>query len=81
MADVSDVMKDVDGAYSSKRLGTLSGLALFAVGFLADTFTDYNMSQNLAELLMVIILGGMGLSVAERWQPGRAAAKPEETKP
>jgi len=65
MADISQAIQDRDGSTSSKRLITIAAFLLFAVGYLADTFTAHHPSQYLVDDLMIVILGGLGFTAAE----------------
>ena len=67
MAEISGALKDVDGSYSSKRVLAFIALALYGVGFIADTFTPHKVTPHLADGLMIIILGGIGSALAERF--------------
>ena len=78
MVNISGALKDIDGSYSSKRILAFMALAFYGVGFLADTFTDSKVPPHLADGLMIIILGGIGSALAERFAP---KAKPEASGP
>lgn len=75
MGQIAGVLKDIDGSYSSKRTLAFVSLALYGIGFLADTFAGRSVAPNLADGLMIIILGGIGSSLAERFAP-KAKAEP-----
>jgi len=77
MAEVSSIIKDVDGNGSSKRVIAFIAIGLMGVGFIADIFLSHKVNEHIADLLQWVVLGGMGLSVAERWQPGAKPPAPE----
>lgn len=69
----TDVLKDVDGAYSSKRTYTavalLAFLALVGVDVWQSATTGRAPTQYIVDALMYIIAAGFGFSASERWAP------------
>lgn len=66
-----DALKDIDGAYSSKRVAAFIALALFSLIVFVDLYlavtTSRPPSDSIVSALMVIISGGFLTAVAERY--------------
>lgn len=74
MADpsVATTLQDVDGRYSSKRIASFIALGLFTAAMAVDTLTGHKVATNYIDDLMIIIVSGLGLAVAERFAPRQA---------
>jgi hypothetical protein len=64
-----------DDGISSRRLITFLAFVCCAVAFFAKLFFGYKIEPNLFDGMMYIVIGGLGVTVAERF-----ASKPKETK-
>jgi len=60
-------LSDVDGAWSSKRVITAIGMALFTVAFFANTFWHFTTDASIMNILGAIITGGLATTASERF--------------
>lgn len=52
---------------SSKRVVTLLAFAFCSIAFFANTFFGYKVDPHLYDGMMYIVIGGLGVTVAERF--------------
>lgn len=64
-----------DGGISSRRLITFLAFICCAVAFFANLFFGFKIEPNLFDGMMYIVIGGLGVTVAERF-----ATKQKESK-
>ena len=64
-----------DDGISSRRLITFLAFICCVVAFFANLFFGYKIDTNLFDGMMYIVIGGLGVTVAERF-----ASKPKESK-
>lgn len=62
---------------SSKRFITMMAFVLLAVGFVAEMFFGKNVNQQTYEIMMYIVLGGLGFTASEKFG-SRRNAKPQK---
>lgn len=62
-----------DDGISSKRLVTFLAFICCTIAFFANLFFGYKIDTNLFDGMMYIVIGGLGVTVAERF-----ASKPKE---
>lgn len=63
---------------SSKRFITLIAFVLMAMGFVAEMFFGRSINQQTYEIMMYIVLGGLGFTASEKF--GTKAGNTEESK-
>lgn len=68
---LNECCKDIDGAYSSKRIVALTAFGLFVLGFGLATFTSVIPPEYMMHDLVYIIGGALGFVGLERF--GRKA--------
>ncbi len=56
-----------DGKISSKRMVTLLAFLMMAIGFLANLFGGFVMSENIYTSMEYIVLGGLGFTASEQF--------------
>lgn len=52
---------------SSKRLITLIAFVLMSIGFIAELFFDKTVNYQTYEIMMYIVLGGLGFTASEKF--------------
>ena len=52
---------------SSKRFITFCAFVLLAIGFIAEMFFAKNVNQQTYEIMMYIVLGGLGFTASEKF--------------
>jgi hypothetical protein len=68
MNPVSGIIKDIDGNFSSKRVGALTALAGL-LGCLAAHVVGHTPPDYIVHAFTFVASSGMGLSCAERFAP------------
>lgn len=58
-----------DNSVSSKRVVTFLAFILCAVGFIANLFWGYTVSEFIYNSMMYIVLGGLGFTGLEKFAP------------
>jgi hypothetical protein len=57
----------IDGSISSRRIVTLIALSLVVLAFILNLFWDFTVEEYMYNSMMVIVLGGLGTTVAEKF--------------
>lgn len=57
----------VDGSVSSKRVVTLIAMFLLVLGYVLNLFWDFTVEEYMYNSMMVIVLAGLGTTVAEKF--------------
>lgn len=57
----------IDGSVSSKRVVTLIAMFLLVLGYVLNLFWDFTVEEYMYNSMMVIVLGGLGTTVAEKF--------------
>ena len=57
----------VDGSVSSKRVVTLIAMSLLVLGYVLNLFWDFTVEEYMYNSMMVIVLAGLGTTVAEKF--------------
>jgi hypothetical protein len=63
----SMISDGIDGSVSSKRVVTLIALSLVVLAFILNLFWDFTVEEYMYNSMMVIVLGGLGTTVAEKF--------------
>ena len=63
----SMISDGIDGSVSSKRVVTLIALFLVVLAFILNLFWDFTVEEYMYNSMMVIVLGGLGTTVAEKF--------------
>lgn len=63
----SMISDGIDGSVSSKRVVTLIALFLVVLAFILNLFLDFTVEEYMYNSMMVIVLGGLGTTVAEKF--------------
>jgi hypothetical protein len=66
-----------DGKISSKRMVTLLAFLMMAIGFLANLFWNFDISENIYTSMEYIVLGGLGFTASEQFSTRKTT--PETT--
>lgn len=64
---MKQVIQDVDGRLSSKRIITLISMVTLIILFAVDIFTKFSVSENILNVLEWIIIAGLGIVGSERF--------------
>lgn len=64
---MKQVIQDVDGRLSSKRVVTIIAMVTLLVFFSIDTFTKFSVSETVFNVLEWIIIAGLGIVGSERF--------------
>ena len=57
----------INGSVSSKRVVTLIAMFLLVLGYVSNLFWDFTVEEYMYNSMMVIVLGGLGTTVAEKF--------------
>ena len=68
---VKEVLSDVDGRLSSKRIFTLLGFIMIMSGFYGDLIWDLTVAPVVFESVTFIVIAGLGFTGAEKFAPKR----------
>ncbi len=63
----SMISDGIDGSVSSKRVVTLIALSLVVLAFILNLFWGFTVEEYMYNSMMVIVLGGLGTTVAEKF--------------
>ena len=63
----SMISDGIDGSVSSKRVVTLIALFLVVLAFILNLFWGFTVEEYMYNSMMVIVLGGLGTTVAEKF--------------
>ena len=63
----SMVADGADGSVSSKRVITVMSTFLVGLAFLLNLFLGMNVDKNMYDSMMMIVIAGMGTTVAEKF--------------
>lgn len=66
-----------DGKISSKRIVTLLAFLMMAIGFIANLFWNFDISENIYTSMEYIVLGGLGFTASEQFSTRKTT--PETT--
>jgi hypothetical protein len=71
-----------DGKISSKRIVTLLAFLMMTIGFLANLFGGFQISENIYTSMEYIVLGGLGFTASEQFSTKKTApAEPTTEEP
>lgn len=72
MSDTAkQIMSDINGNLSSKRLVMFIAMLLIVIGYLANVFMGKTVDQNMFNSIMYIVIAGLGITGAEQFAPVR----------
>ena len=63
----SMIADGIDGSVSSKRVVTLIAMTLLVLAYVLNLFWDFTIEEYMYNSMMVIVLGGLGTTVAEKF--------------
>jgi hypothetical protein len=72
MGITKEIMSDINGNLSSKRLVTIISLALISAGYIANLVYGKVVDENMFNSIMYIVIAGLGFTGAEQFAPARA---------
>lgn len=68
LANLKSMISDgVDGSVSSKRVITVMATFLVALAFVLNLFWDLDVAANMYDSMMMIVIAGLGTTVAEKF--------------
>jgi len=68
LANLKSMISDgVDGSISSKRVITVMATFLVALAFVLNLFWDLDVDANMYDSMMMIVVAGLGTTVAEKF--------------
>lgn len=68
LANLKSMISDgVNGSISSKRVITFMATSLVALAFVLNLFWDLDVDQNMYDSMMMIVIAGLGTTVAEKF--------------
>lgn len=73
---LSNVLKDVDNVYSSKRLVVLLAMVSLTTAFFSNLFFDSTIDQFIFDGMMYIVVAGLGIVGAEKFSPSAKKREP-----
>lgn len=68
---VREILSDVDGRLSSKRIFTCLGFIMIMSGFYGDLIWDLSVAPVVFESVTFIVIAGLGFTGAEKFAPKR----------
>lgn len=68
---VKEILSDVGGRLSSKRIFTLLGFIMIMSGFYGDLIWDLSVADVVFESVTFIVIAGLGFTGAEKFAPSR----------
>jgi hypothetical protein len=71
MGITKEIMSDINGNLSSKRLVTFVSLALIVAGYVANLAYGKVVDENMFNSVMYIVVAGLGFTGAEQFAPAR----------
>ena len=72
MSITKEIMSDINGNLSSKRLVTFIALMLIVAGYVANLVYGKVVDQNMFNSVMYIVIAGLGFTGAEQFAPARS---------
>jgi len=72
MSITKEIMSDINGNLSSKRLVTVIALMLIVAGYVANLVYGKVVDQNMFNSVMYIVIAGLGFTGAEQFAPARS---------
>jgi len=67
MSFLRDMLTDIDGGISSKRVITFLAFLLCSVAFISNIFWNYEVNNTLFENMMYIVVAGLGFTASEKF--------------
>jgi hypothetical protein len=67
MSFLRDMLTDIDGDISSKRVITFLAFLLCSVAFISNIFWKYEVDNTLFENMMYIVVAGLGFTASEKF--------------
>jgi len=64
---LKDMLTDIDGDISSKRVITFLAFLLCSVAFVSNIFWKYEVDTKLFEDMMYIVIAGLGFTASEKF--------------
>ena len=65
---LKSMLKDShDGSWSSKRVVTFIAFALCSIAFMANTFLEKEVSPEIFDSMMYIVVAGLGFTASEKF--------------
>jgi hypothetical protein len=71
MAFLRNMLTDIDGDISSKRVITFLAFLLCSVAFISNIFWKYQVDTKLFEDMMYIVVAGLGFTASEKFTSKR----------
>jgi len=68
LQNIKEMLSD-GNTLSSKRVIAFLTFLVIAVSYFVDQFTDFNITKDLFDSLMWIVIGGMGITGVEKFAP------------
>lgn len=68
---LNQIMSDINGNLSSKRLVMFIAMLMIVTGYLANVFLGKTVDQNMFNSIMYIVIAGLGITGAEQFAPVR----------
>ena len=68
---LKDMLTDIDGDISSKRVITFLAFLLCSVAFISNIFWKYQVDTKLFEDMMYIVVAGLGFTASEKFTSKR----------
>jgi hypothetical protein len=72
---IKGILSDSDGSPSSKRAILILCTILMATGYIANLFWKYTVEEFMFNSIMYIVIGGMGITGAEKFAPKAPTTK------
>ena len=69
LGQIKGMMSEGDGKLSNKRVITLLSTVMLVVAFVSNVFMGKHIDDNLLDAIMLVIIGGMGITGMEKFAP------------
>lgn len=66
---IKGILADGNGTPSSKRIISIVFAILIGVGFVANLFWGYQISDNILDAVMLVVIAGLGITGIEKFAP------------
>lgn len=66
---IREIMSDINGNLSSKRVVMFIAMTLVIIGFMSNLFWCKTVDQNMFNSVMYIVVAGLGFTGAEQFAP------------
>ena len=66
---IKGILADASGTPSSKRIISIIFAILIGIAFIANLFWGYQVTDNILDAVMLVVIAGLGISGIEKFAP------------